>query len=190
MIDSASVNATQHIAIAWLGEDRRFVQALLVEVEGSAPLPVGAMMLVDERGNIEGSITGGCVEGAVVEEAEAILHGRAGAKLLRYGISDELAGTVGLMCGGIVHIFVCAPDDQAGEVERAALKAHAEGCPVAIATLLDGETAGARLAIIRCPSPGDHSVRPPAPTGEVRAGAGGPTSDRHRRGSDWRCRPR
>ena len=148
MIDSASVNATQHIAIAWLGEDRRFVQALLVEVEGSAPLPVGAMMLVDERGNIEGSITGGCVEGAVVEEAEAILHGRAGAKLLRYGISDELAGTVGLMCGGIVHIFVCAPDDQAGEVERAALKAHAEGCPVAIATLLDGETAGARLAII------------------------------------------
>jgi xanthine dehydrogenase accessory factor len=148
MIDSASVNATQHIAIAWLGEDRRFVQALLVEVEGSAPLPVGAMMLVDERGNIEGSITGGCVEGAVVEEAEAILHGRAGAKLLRYGISDELAGTVGLMCGGIVHIFVCAPDDQAGEVERAALMAHAEGRPVAIATLLDGETAGARLAII------------------------------------------
>ncbi|MEO6857987.1 MAG: XdhC/CoxI family protein [Solirubrobacteraceae bacterium] len=148
MIDSASLNATQDLAVAWLGQDRRFVQALLVEVEGSAPLPVGAMMLVDERGNIEGSITGGCVEGAIVEEAEAILHGRAGAKLLSYGISDELAGTVGLMCGGIVHIFVCAPDDQAGEVEGAALKAHAEGRPAAIATLLDGETAGARLAII------------------------------------------
>ncbi len=148
MIDSATVNATQEIAVAWLGEDRRFVQALLVEVEGSAPLPAGAMMLVDQHGNIEGSITGGCVEGAVVEEAEAILDGRGAAKLLSYGISDELAGTVGLMCGGIVHIFICAPDDRAGEVEGAALRAHAQGHPVAIATLLDGQTAGARLAII------------------------------------------
>lgn len=148
MIDSATVNATQDLAVDWLREGRRFVQALLVEVEGSAPLPVGAMMLVDELGNIEGSITGGCVEGAVVEEAEAILGGRAGAKLLRYGISDELAGTVGLMCGGIVHIFVCRPGDQAGQVEAAALAAHADGRPVAIATLLDGDSAGARLAVI------------------------------------------
>jgi xanthine dehydrogenase accessory factor len=148
MIDSATVNATQDLAVDWLREGRRFVQALLVEVEGSAPLPVGAMMLVDELGNIEGSITGGCVEGAVVEEAEAILGGRAGAKMLRYGISDELAGTVGLMCGGIVHIFVCRPGDQAGQVEGAALAAHADGRPVAIATLLDGDSAGARLAVI------------------------------------------
>ncbi len=148
MIDSATVNATQDLAVAWQQEGRRFAQALLVEVEGSAPLPVGAMMLVDESGTIEGSITGGCVEGAVVEEAEAILAGRSEAKLLRYGISDELAGTVGLMCGGIVHIFVCALDDRTGAVEAAALQAHAEGRPAAIATLLDGETAGARLAII------------------------------------------
>jgi len=148
MIDSAAVNATQEMAVDWLREGRRFVQALLVEVEGSAPLPVGAMMLVDDLGDIEGSITGGCVEGAVVEESEAILTGRSGAKLMRYGISDELAGTVGLMCGGIVHIFVCEADQQVGSVEAAALEAHAEGRPVAIATLLDGETAGARLAVI------------------------------------------
>jgi xanthine dehydrogenase accessory factor len=148
MIDSATVNATQDLAIAWQREGRRFAQALLVEVEGSAPLPVGAMMIVDESGTIEGSITGGCVEGAVVEEAEAILAGRNEAKLLRYGISDELAGTVGLMCGGIVHIFVCALDDRTGAVEAAALQAHADGRPAAIATLLDGETAGARLAIV------------------------------------------
>src|SRR5262249_37234207 len=70
MIDSGVVNATQDTASSWLGEGRRFVQALLVDVEGSAPLPVGAMMIVDEHGNIEGSITGGCVEGAVVQEAE------------------------------------------------------------------------------------------------------------------------
>jgi xanthine dehydrogenase accessory factor len=148
MIDSRIVNTTQDVAVQWLREGRGFVQALLIEVEGSAPLPVGAMMLVDEFGNIEGSVTGGCVEGAVVEEAEAILAGRTGAKLLRYGISDELAGTVGLMCGGIVHVFVSQLDDQAGDVEAAALEAHSVARVVAIATLLDGDSAGARLAVI------------------------------------------
>ncbi|MDQ6746317.1 MAG: XdhC family protein [Actinomycetota bacterium] len=148
MIDSGTVNATQDIAVDWLREGRRFIQALLVEVGGSAPLPVGAMMLVDERGNIEGSLTGGCVEGAVVAEAESILGGRTGARVLRYGISDELAGTVGLMCGGIVHIFVCEVSEEGGRVEGAALQAHAAGRPVAVAVLLDGETAGARMAVI------------------------------------------
>jgi xanthine dehydrogenase accessory factor len=155
MIDSATVNATQDLALVWQQEGRRFAQALLVEVEGSAPLPVGAMMLVDTEGRIEGSLTGGCVEGAVVQEAEAILNGHSGPKLLRYGISDELAGTVGLMCGGIVHIFVSALDARAGAVEAAALQAHADGRPSAIATLLDGETAGARLAIINGAAKGE-----------------------------------
>ena len=97
MIDSAVVAATQDTAITWLTEARRVVQALLVEVEGSAPLPVGAMMVIDDQGNIEGSITGGCVEGAVVTEAEELLAAGspAPAKLLRYGISDELAGRWG-----------------------------------------------------------------------------------------------
>ncbi len=152
MIDSGVVLATQDTAVAWLSEDRRVVQALLVEVEGSAPLPVGAMMVIDDQGNIEGSITGGCVEGAVVTEAEELMTAHrsapATAKLLRYGISDELAGTVGLMCGGIVHILVYELTGEAAEVERAVLEAHAEGRPAAVATLLDGETAGARLAVI------------------------------------------
>jgi xanthine dehydrogenase accessory factor len=150
VIDSAVVAATQDTAIAWLAQERRVVQALLVEVEGSAPLPVGAMMVIDDHGNIEGSITGGCVEGAVVTEAEAILaqEGAAPAKMLRYGISDELAGTVGLMCGGIVHILVCELGGEAADVERAVLEAHAEGRPAAVATLIDGASAGARLAVI------------------------------------------
>jgi xanthine dehydrogenase accessory factor len=150
MIDSGVVNATQDTAVAWLEEDRRFVQALLVDVEGSAPLPVGAMMIVDERGNIEGSITGGCVEGAVVQEAEEMMGGGAPAeaKLLTYGISDELAGTVGLMCGGIVHIFAHELGAEAGAIERAALREHAAGRPTAVATLLDGPSAGRRLAVI------------------------------------------
>jgi xanthine dehydrogenase accessory factor len=150
MIDSGVVNATQDTAVAWLREERRFVQALLVAVEGSAPLPVGAMMIVDEQGNIEGSITGGCVEGAVVTEAEALMAGGAEAEpqLLTYGISDELAGTVGLMCGGIVHIFVHELTGEAAAIERAALEEHAAGRPTAVATLLDGPTAGRRLAVI------------------------------------------
>jgi xanthine dehydrogenase accessory factor len=150
VIDSGVVAATQDTAIAWLGEERRVVQALLVEVEGSAPLPVGAMMVIDDQGHIEGSITGGCVEGAVVTEAEELLAAGspAPAKLLRYGISDELAGTVGLMCGGIVHILVYELSGEAAEVERAVLEAHADGRPAAVATLVDGDTAGARLAVI------------------------------------------
>ncbi len=148
MIDSAVVNVTQDVAVAWLRDGRRFIQALLIEVEGSAPLPAGAMLLADDDGNIEGSITGGCVESAVVQEAETIMVGRLGGKVLRYGISDELAGTVGLMCGGIVHVFVHELDGEAGQVELAALEAHAEGRTVAVATLLDGPTAGARLAVL------------------------------------------
>ncbi len=150
MIDSGVVAATQEVAIAWLAEERRVVQALLVEVEGSAPLPAGAMMVIDDQGNIEGSITGGCVEGAVVTEAEDLLAtgSPAPARVLRYGISDELAGTVGLMCGGIVHILVYELSDEAAEVERAVLEAHADGRPAAVATLIDGDTAGARLAVI------------------------------------------
>ncbi|MHB1572017.1 MAG: XdhC family protein [Solirubrobacteraceae bacterium] len=150
MIDSGVVNATQEIALAWLRDGRRLVQALLVEVEGSAPLPEGAMLVVDEHGAIEGSITGGCVEGAVVTEAEEILAADrpAPAKVLRYGISDELAGTVGLMCGGIVHIFVDELTGDAAEIERAVLAEHAAGRPAAVATLIDGPQAGARLAVI------------------------------------------
>ncbi len=148
MIESGVTRATEEIAVSWLGEGRRCVQALLVAVEGSAPLPDGAMMLIGDGGEIEGSITGGCVEGALVTEAEAILAGERGPGIEVYGISDELAGTVGLMCGGIVHVFLQELSGPAAEVELAGLRAHLEGRPVAIATLLEGEDAGGRLAVV------------------------------------------
>ncbi len=143
-----AASATEATAVVWLRERRRFVQALLVEVEGSAPLPPGAMMVIGERGEIEGSITGGCVEGAVVTEAEAILAGERGAGVLTYGISDDLAGTVGLTCGGTVHIFIQELAGAAGEIELMALAEHLAGRPAAVATLLDGPSAGARLGIV------------------------------------------
>lgn len=131
----------------WLRDGRRVVAGLLVGVEGSAPLDPGASMLIAEDGAIEGSITGGCVEGAVVEEAKAVFAG-GGARIATYGISDELAGTVGLTCGGTVHIFVHELAGGAAEVERAAREAIGAGRPVAIATMLDGEHAGAKLAVV------------------------------------------
>ncbi|MBA3304569.1 MAG: XdhC family protein, partial [Thermoleophilaceae bacterium] len=63
------------VALGWLGEGRRVVAATLVETVGSAPLVAGAEMLVDDIGRIEGSVTGGCVEGALVEEAQCVLGG-------------------------------------------------------------------------------------------------------------------
>ena len=71
----------------------------------SAPRPPGASMLVGPDGSAVGSVSGGCVEGAVYDEArEAMQTGRA--KLLTYGISDELAFDVGLACGGTIQVFV------------------------------------------------------------------------------------
>jgi len=131
----------------WLRDGRRVACGLLVEVEGSAPLPSGAAMLVDEDGEIEGSITGGCVESAVAQEAQAVLDG-APPHVVTYGISDELAGTVGLSCGGIVHVFVHGLSGPDRDVEAAALDAAADGKPAAIATMLDGEHAGAKLALV------------------------------------------
>lgn len=133
------------IALRWLGEGRRVVAATLVETLGSAPLDPGAEMLVDDTGRIEGSVTGGCVEGALVEEAQGVLAG-APPRVAAYGITDEQAVGVGLMCGGTVKVFVHElAAREALEVTRAEV---AEGRPVALATLLDGRSAGATMAVL------------------------------------------
>lgn len=136
-------------AIDRLRAGRRAVAAVVVGIEGSAPLPLGATMVVDEDGGIEGSVTGGCVESAVVQEAEAILRDGAPARVATYGISDELAGTVGLTCGGTVHVFVAAVPAAALPALEAFHAATAAGEPTGIATLLDGPRAGARLVVAR-----------------------------------------
>jgi xanthine dehydrogenase accessory factor len=138
---------TTEAGATWLRQGKRVVCALLTEVEGSAPIKAGASMLVAESGEIEGSITGGCVEGAVAAEARKIFAGGP-PRMVTYGISDELAGTVGLTCGGTVHIFVHELSGEVVEVELAARRAIASKRPVAVATLLDGEGAGSKLAVI------------------------------------------
>lgn len=131
----------------WLRQGRRVVSATLVEVEGSAPLPAGATMLIDEAGTVEGSLTGGCVEGAVAQEAERVLAG-GDRRLLRYGVSDELAGTVGLSCGGVVHIFLQPLAGEDAKAELRVLDATAAGRPAAVAMLLDGDRAGHRMTLV------------------------------------------
>jgi xanthine/CO dehydrogenase XdhC/CoxF family maturation factor len=89
----------------WRQEDRQVALATVVRVERSGPLGPGTSMAVSEDGQVVGSVSGGCVEPAVFEEAmEAIESGKP--KLLTYGISDEEAFGVGLTCGGTIHIFV------------------------------------------------------------------------------------
>ena len=90
---------------AWRAAGEQVAVATVVKVEGSAPRPVGAAMAVSSGGDLAGSVSGGCVEAAVFEEAQAVLRsGRP--KLLRYGITDEMAWDVGLACGGTIEVFV------------------------------------------------------------------------------------
>jgi xanthine/CO dehydrogenase XdhC/CoxF family maturation factor len=79
--------------------------ATVVETWGSAPRPVGSHLVVDEEGNFEGSVSGGCVEGAVVGEAiDVIAAGKP--KMLEFGVADETAWRVGLSCGGTIRVYV------------------------------------------------------------------------------------
>lgn len=89
----------------WRSEGQRVGVATVVGVEQSAPRDPGAALAVNERGDVAGSVSGGCVESAVYEEAQdAIATGRP--RLVTYGISDEEAISVGLTCGGTIHVFV------------------------------------------------------------------------------------
>jgi xanthine/CO dehydrogenase XdhC/CoxF family maturation factor len=93
------------IAEAWASEGRRLALATVVETWGSAPRPAGSHLVIDSEGNFEGSVSGGCVEGAVVAEAaEVIESGRS--RVLEFGVADETAWRVGLSCGGRIKVLV------------------------------------------------------------------------------------
>ena len=91
--------------LAWAQAGKRAAVATVVETWGSAPRQAGSQMAVSELGEMVGSVSGGCIEGAVVLEAmEAIAAG--GARLLSYGVEDETAFSVGLACGGTIKVLV------------------------------------------------------------------------------------
>jgi xanthine dehydrogenase accessory factor len=94
-----------HAARAWLGRDGRVALATVVDTWGSAPVPVGSQLVVAGDGGFQGSVSGGCVEGEVIAEAEDVLrNGRP--RTLGFGVADETAWRVGLPCGGQITVFL------------------------------------------------------------------------------------
>lgn len=90
----------------WRREGKAVALATVIKVYGSAPRPLGAKMAISSTGDMVGSVSGGCVEGAVFEEAQSVLK-TGQPKLLEYGITDELAAqNVGLACGGNIQVFL------------------------------------------------------------------------------------
>lgn len=90
----------------WQAQGKRVALARVVAVEGSGPRLPGAAMAVSEEGEVAGSVSGGCVEGAVVSEALAVLEGTGTPKLCTFGYSDDEAFAVGLTCGGVISVLV------------------------------------------------------------------------------------
>ena len=97
-------------AQTWLKEGRKVALATVSSTWGSAPFPVGSQLATDDKGNFVGSVSGGCIEGAVITEAQDVLQ-KGGVKELEFAVSNEQAWEVGLACGGTIHVFVePAPD--------------------------------------------------------------------------------
>jgi xanthine dehydrogenase accessory factor len=90
----------------WVARGDGVAMATVVNVKRSAPQPPGAKMAVSTTGEVSGAVSGGCVEGAIVEIAETILHGTAGPQLVHFGIADSEAWDVGLPCGGEIEVYV------------------------------------------------------------------------------------
>jgi xanthine/CO dehydrogenase XdhC/CoxF family maturation factor len=93
------------IAEGWVRDGREVALATVVETWGSAPRPVGSHLVIDGEGNFQGSVSGGCVEGAVVTEAIDVI-GTGKARMLEFGVADETAWRVGLSCGGRIRVYV------------------------------------------------------------------------------------
>jgi xanthine dehydrogenase accessory factor len=90
----------------WRHAGERIAVARVIDVEGSGPRDPGAAMAVTESGEVAGSVSGGCVEGAVVGEALAILAGERPRGIVTFGYSDDEAFAVGLTCGGTIHLYI------------------------------------------------------------------------------------
>ena len=90
----------------WLADGKRVAVARVVDIEGSGPRDPGAAMAVNEDGEVAGSVSGGCVEGAVVVDALSVLEGQRSSGVVTFGYSDDEAFAVGLTCGGTIHLFL------------------------------------------------------------------------------------
>ncbi len=92
-------------AAAWNDDGKGVALATVIRTWGSAPRPVGSQLAVAEGGDFVGSVSGGCIEGAVVTEALAVIADGV-PRVLEYGVTDDQAWQVGLACGGTIRVFV------------------------------------------------------------------------------------
>jgi len=100
-----SDDAVLRQAAVWRDAGSKVAIATVINTWGSSPRPVGSQLVVNDKSQFVGSVSGGCIEGAVVEEALKVM--KTGApSLLQFGVSDEMAWEVGLACGGTVEVFV------------------------------------------------------------------------------------
>ncbi len=90
---------------AWIAGGKQVALATVIATEKSSPRDPGTALAVNQDGEVVGSVSGGCVEGAVVSEALEVLQSGV-PRRLRYGIADEEAFNIGLTCGGVIHLFV------------------------------------------------------------------------------------
>jgi xanthine dehydrogenase accessory factor len=125
----------------WRERGDRIALATVIGVQRSAPRPPGAKMAVNSRGEIAGSVSGGCVEGAVAEIADGVLKGDP-PQLLHFGIADSDAWDVGLPCGGEIDVWV-----QAYEPSRFEEEARTGGRAAEV-TVLEGAAPGAKLLVL------------------------------------------
>ena len=92
-------------AARWRDEGREVALATVIATWGSSPRPVGSQLVADADSHFEGSVSGGCIEGAVIEEARKVM-GAGRPSVLEFGVSNEQAWEVGLACGGTVRVLV------------------------------------------------------------------------------------
>jgi len=106
-VSETDMNALDILATAekWHGEGRALALATVMQTWGSAPRPVGSHLVIDADGNFAGSVSGGCVEGAVVGEAIEVIE-TGTPQMLEFGVADETAWRVGLSCGGKIRVYV------------------------------------------------------------------------------------
>lgn len=102
---NSELRSPLEIAGQWLDSGRKVAIATVIETWGSAPQPVGSQLVVDADGNFEGAVSGGCVEGEVITEAQGLIAS-GGHKILSFGVADETAWKVGLACGGKIRVLV------------------------------------------------------------------------------------
>lgn len=126
------------VVAGWVGVGAPVALATVVSTWRSAPRPAGAAMAVGPGGEVVGSVSGGCVEGALYDLGSEVLAGERGALLQRYGVSDDDAFAVGLTCGGILDVFVERVDDRSFPELPAVARSVAVGEPVALATVVSG----------------------------------------------------